>query len=148
MNGFFSQVRIGQYGKSFVIYKLRTMSSSNKNNSLTSWIRKSKLDELPQLFNVLIGDMSFVGPRPDLPGYYDVLQGKDRLILNLKPGITSEASLKYRAEEDLLAKQANPLKYNDKIIFPDKIKMNLDYFNNQSLFGDLKIIIKTFTSQK
>lgn len=90
--------------------------------------------------------MSFVGPRPDIPGYYDQLKGNDRKVLNLKPGLTSEAGLKYRNEEELLANQKDPLKYNDEVLFPDKVRMNLHYLENQSLFLDLQIIFKTFLS--
>ena len=144
MNGFFKQVRVGQHGKLFTIYKLRTMDATKHVNIFSFWIRKSKFDELPQLFNVLLGNMSFVGPRPDIVGYYDQLKGEDRLILKLKPGITSEASIKYRNEEFILKNQNSPLEYNDNVIFPDKVKMNLEYYYNRSFFGDLKIIIKTF----
>lgn len=143
-NGMFKQKRIGQFGKPFMIYKLRTIKTSKEITQFGSWMRKSKLDELPQLWNVLIGDMSFVGPRPDIPGYYDKLEGEERKILNLKPGITSTASIKYQKEESILAKEKHPLKYNDEVIFPDKVKINLDYYYNQSFLGDLKIIIKTF----
>ena len=87
--------------------------------------------------------MSFVGPRPDIPGYYDLLQGENRKILTLKPGLTSEASIKYKDEEELLAQQENPLAYNDRIIFPDKVKMNLEYYHQRSFWGDLGIIFKT-----
>jgi len=107
------------------------------------FLRKSKIDELPQLFNVLVGDMSFVGPRPDIPGYYDILTGEARKILELKPGLTSEASLKYYDEDSLLAQQEDPLLYNDTILFPDKVYMNLHYYYNRSFLGDLKIILKT-----
>ncbi len=87
--------------------------------------------------------MSIVGPRPDIEGYYDLLEGEDRKILALKPGITSEASIKYRNEDAILSRQKNPLEYNDKIIFPDKVKMNLAYFHQHTFLGDLKIIYKT-----
>lgn len=106
-------------------------------------MRKSKIDELPQLFNVLFGTMSLVGPRPDIPGYYDTLQGENRKILKLKPGITSEASIKYANEEVVLEQQPNPLQYNDEVIFPDKVKMNLEYYYKQSFWLDLKILFKT-----
>lgn len=115
-------------------------------NAISAWgkfLRKSKLDELPQLFNILKADMSFVGPRPDIPGYYDLLQGEERKILALKPGLTSEASIKYKNEDQLLAQQENPLHYNDSIIFPDKVKMNLEYYHQRSFWGDLGIIFKT-----
>lgn len=87
--------------------------------------------------------MSVVGPRPDIPGYYDLLEGENRKILELKPGLTSEASIKYANEEELLSKQENPLKYNDEVIFPDKVKINLDYYYNRSFWLDIKIIIQT-----
>ena len=142
--GLFIQKRIGQYGKPFMIYKLKTMQpNTEKITFFGSFFRKYKIDELPQFFNVLIGDMSVVGPRPDVEGYYDTLEGENRKVLNLKPGITSLASIKYSNEEQLLEEQENPLEYNDSIIFPDKVKMNLEYYNNQSLFLDLKIIFKT-----
>jgi lipopolysaccharide/colanic/teichoic acid biosynthesis glycosyltransferase len=98
---------------------------------------------LPQLWNVLKGDMSFVGPRPDVAGYYDVLQGEAKKILELKPGITSEASLKYKNEEMLLVQQDNPLHYNDTVIFPDKVRLNLAYYYNRSFLGDITIILVT-----
>jgi len=101
------------------------------------------LDELPELWNVLIGDMSFVGPRPDVPGYADKLKGENRKVLELRPGITCEASLKYANEETLLAKQKDPVKYNDEVIFPDKVKMNLTYYYNHNILKDIKIILKT-----
>lgn len=109
------------------------------------FLRRSKLDELPQLLNVLLGQMSFVGPRPDIPGYYDKLEGDDRKILELKPGLTSEASLKYYNEESILNNMANPLDYNDSVIFPDKVKMNLEYYYKQSFAEDLRIIFKTIS---
>lgn len=144
-NGIFTQKRVGQYGKLFTIFKFKTVHPITRKISKTGrLLRKSKLDELPQLFNVLIGDMSFVGPRPDLPGYYDELKGENRKVLDLRPGITSEASIKYRNEEYILSGKENPLQYNDEVIFPDKVKMNLHYFYNRSFFADLKIIIKTF----
>ena len=143
-NGFFIQERIGQFGKKFKIFKLKTFhSETHKISRLGMLLRKSKIDELPQLLNVLIGDMSIVGPRPDIPGYYDMLSGEERKILELKPGITSEASIKYSNEEQVLAEQANPLRFNDEIIFPDKVKMNLDYYYKRSFSGDLKIIFNT-----
>ena len=106
-------------------------------------MRKYKLDELPELFNVLIGQMSLVGPRPDVPGYADKLVGVDRDILKLRPGITGPASLKYLNEEEILAKKDNPKLYNDEVIYPDKVKINLDYYNNQSIWIDIKIIFAT-----
>lgn len=143
----FFQKRIGQFGKPFMIIKLKTIrSNSNKVTFTGKFFRKFKIDELPQFFNVLIGDMSIVGPRPDIEGYYDILQGEYCKVLNLKPGITSLASIKYKNEENLLASQENPLKYNDEVIFPDKVKMNLEYYYKQSLFLDIKIIVRTIKS--
>jgi lipopolysaccharide/colanic/teichoic acid biosynthesis glycosyltransferase len=143
-NGLFIQERIGQWGRIFKIYKLKTMHPATAKISSLGWfLRKSKIDELPQLWNVLKGDMSFVGPRPDIAGYYDLLQGEARKILELKPGITSEASIKYANEETLLEQQENPLEYNDIVIFPDKVRLNLDYYYNRSFFGDMVIIVKT-----
>ncbi|MDX9789388.1 MAG: sugar transferase [Candidatus Kapabacteria bacterium] len=146
-NGIFTQQRVGQYGKLFTIYKLKTIHpKTEKISPAGKFFRKSKIDELPQLFNVLIGDMSFVGFRPDIEGYYDKLEGENRKILELKPGITSEASIKYADEETLLASKENPLEYNDTVIFPEKIKMNLDYYYNRNLIKDIKIIIRTVVS--
>jgi lipopolysaccharide/colanic/teichoic acid biosynthesis glycosyltransferase len=143
-NGLFIQERIGQWGRVFKIYKLKTMHPATaKISSLGRFLRKSKIDELPQLWNVLKGDMSFVGPRPDVAGYYDLLQGEPSRILELKPGITSEASIKYANEETLLEQQENPLEYNDIVIFPDKVRLNLNYYYNRSFFGDMVIIVKT-----
>lgn len=118
-------------------YGLKTISRFG------NFIRKTKIDELPQLLNVLMGQMSIVDPLPDVPGYYDKLQGTDRKILELKPGLTSPATLKYVNEETLLAQQENPLHYNDTILFPDKVKLNLYYYHTRTFFGDLKIIWQT-----
>lgn len=143
-DGFFFQKRVGQYGKLFTIYKLKTMHPKTGNvSNIGFFIRKYKIDELPQFMNVLQGHMSIVGARPDIEGYYDKLQGDDRKILELKPGITSEASIKYFNEEDILEQQQDPLHYNDTVIFPDKVKMNLVYYYNRNLLVDIKIIIKT-----
>lgn len=143
-NGLFIQKRIGQFGYPFQIFKLKTVHpKTNEISSIGVFLRKSKMDELPQLLNIIIGDMSFVGPRPDVPGYYDVLQGEARQLLELKPGLTSTASLKYVNEDKLLAQQANPLRYNDMVIFPDKVKINLDYYYQNNLVIDIQIIIKT-----
>lgn len=150
----FTQQRIGRQGKIFLIYKFRTMHISNDSNSISIkgdsrvtpigvFLRKWKLDELPELFNILKGEMSFVGPRPDVPGYADKLVGENRKVLNLKPGITGPASLKYINEEDLLAVADDPKKYNDEIIFPDKVRINILYLNNWSLLLDLKLILDT-----
>ena len=147
-NGIFIQERIGQFGNPFKIYKLRTIqvspSSGNPRISkIGKFLRSYKLDELPQFLNVLKGEMSIVGPRPDLQGYYDLLQGENRKILELKPGLTSPAALKYSAEEQLLEKQDLPLLYNNNSIFPDKVQLNLDYYYHRSFCRDMVIIFKT-----
>lgn len=144
--GIFRQERIGRGGRIFIIYKFRTYNPKHFTKSkIGCWMRRTKLDELPQLFNVLKGDMSLVGPRPDIPGYYDTLTGENRLILQLKPGLTSEAGIKYRNEEELLNKQKNPLRYNDEILFPEKVKLNLDYYYQLSFKKDAQILLKTFS---
>ena len=152
---FFIQERVGKNGCLFKMIKFRTMFSSKASSNTVSVkgdpritklgviLRKYKLDELPELFNVLIGEMSLVGPRPDVPGYADKLVGVDRSILKLRPGITGPASLKYFNEEEILANQDNPKLYNDEVIYPDKVKINLDYYNNQSIWFDIKIIFAT-----
>jgi lipopolysaccharide/colanic/teichoic acid biosynthesis glycosyltransferase len=150
----FSQKRVGKDAGSFIMFKFRTMTVNHGGSTITvkgesritplgAFLRKYKLDELPELYNVLRGDMSFVGPRPDVPGYADKLQGEDRLILNLRPGLTSPASLKYANEEEILAQQDDPVKYNDEVIYPEKIRMNLDYYKNRNFLLDLKIILYT-----
>lgn len=151
---FFRQIRIGQYGRSFYILKFRTMKKDAGGSFITvagdsrltrigKFLKNYKLDELPQLWNVAKGEMSFVGPRPDVPGYADKLTGEDRKILEMKPGITGPATLKYRNEMELLALQSDPIEYNDKVIWPDKIQINLMYANNHTFKGDLKIILQT-----
>ncbi|WP_321317202.1 sugar transferase [Labilibaculum sp.] len=153
-SAFFKQKRVGRNGKLFTMIKFRSMSAGHSGSSVSVagearitplgvFLRKYKLDELPELWNVLVGDMSLVGPRPDVPGYADKLLGEDRKVLELRPGITGPASLKYSNEEEILAKVDNPQKYNDEVIFPDKVKINLDYYYNHSLMGDLKIILNT-----
>ena len=152
---FFLQERVGLNGKYFKIIKFRSMKV-NHNDSLTITLkndkritrigrklRKYKIDEIPELMNVLIGDMSFVGPRPDVPGYTDLLKGNDRNILKLRPGITSSASIKYSNEEQLLLEQEDPIAYNNDVIFPDKVKMNLNYYENNNIWIDIKIIFAT-----
>lgn len=144
--GIFKQKRVGRFGDVFVIYKFRTYHSKRHSKSnFGQWMRKTKLDELPQLFNILKGDMSLVGPRPDIPGYYDQLKNENRLILNLKPGLTSEAGIKYRNEDQILNQQKDPLQYNDKVLFPEKVKMNLEYYHQLSFKNDIYILLKTFS---
>jgi len=143
--GIFFQKRVGQYGKVFTIYKFKTISDhSGVPSQIGLSLRRYKLDELPQLFNILKGEMSFVGPRPDVEGYYDTLEGAQKKVLELKPGLTSEASIKYRNEEKILKQQKNPLQYNDEVLFPDKVKMNLHYLENMSFATDVRILFKTF----
>ncbi len=140
----FKQTRIGKNGVPFTIYKLRTIpEGATVPNAWGAFLRSSKLDELPQLLNVLKGEMTLVGPRPDVPGYADLLQGDDRIILTLKPGITGLASLKYRNEEQLLAQQPNPKQYNDEVIWPDKVRINKWYASNRTFLIDLQIIFYT-----
>lgn len=151
--------RVGKDGKLFTMYKFRSMSQHHDDSSVSvagesritplgAKLRKYKIDELPELWNVLIGNMSFVGPRPDVPGYADKLEGEDRDILKLRPGITGPASLKYRNEEELLAKQANPQEYNDFVIYPDKVRINLFYLKHYSFMMDIMIIIATVTGKR
>lgn len=144
-SGFFLQKRIGRFGIPFTIYKIRTFGLLTEKpvSRFGTFLRNSKLDELPQLWNIFLGNMTFVGPRPDVAGYYDLLEGEDRLVLKLKPGLTSLASIKYANEDKLLLNQVDALFYNDTVIFPDKVKMNLEYYYNHSLFGDINIICKT-----
>lgn len=140
----FSQSRIGKNGTPFTLYKLRTLHpTTNSISTFGKFLRKYKLDELPQLINILKGDMTFVGPRPDVPGYADELKGEDRIILSVRPGVTGLASLKYRNEEYLLAKETDPLFYNDTVIWPDKVRINKWYVENRSLWMDLKILFYT-----
>lgn len=143
-NGLFLQKRVGRYGQLFTIFKIRTMHpQTGKISRIGGFLRKTKIDELPQLFNIIRGDMSFVGPRPDVSGYYDLLQGEDRKLLELRPGLTSEASIKYAHEEQLLNASPNPKTYNDTVLFPDKVKMNLLYYHKRSFNGDLLILFRT-----
>jgi lipopolysaccharide/colanic/teichoic acid biosynthesis glycosyltransferase len=154
-NGFFIQKRIGRHGRVIRVCKIKTMYPGDSQRSPIASrniasisrsgrvFRKYKLDELPQLFNVLAGSMSLVGPRPDVPGYADRLQGEDRIILSLRPGITGPASIKYKDEESILAAVDNPEAYNDRIIWPDKVRINREYVNNYSLLHDIRYIFHT-----
>ena len=148
-NGWYSQKRVGYQGNLFCLYKIRTLKGINHKDinaikaaetPLGSWLRKTKLDEFPQLLNVLKGDMSFVGPRPDIPGYADVLKGEDRKLLAIRPGITGPATLLYKNEDQLLIQQPHPLHYNDTVIWPDKVAINLEYIKNWSFKKDLKYL--------
>lgn len=172
----FKQQRVGRHGKLFTMYKFRSMTVSHSGSSVSvagesritplgAVLRKYKLDELPELWNVLKGDMSFVGPRPDVPGYADVLTGEDREVLQLRPGITGPASLKYRDEEELLANVAKALAnnetikmadgrsvtsiqdFNDMLIFPDKVRINRYYLHHYSFWMDIKMIFATIMGE-
>jgi len=156
-NGFFVQQRVGKDAKLFSVIKIKTMkkvagvettvTSSNDVRITKSgnFFRKTKIDELPQLINVLLGTMSFVGPRPDVEGFADKLKGEDRVILSILPAITGPASLKYRDEEEILAKQADPEEYNRDVIWVDKVHINKKYIKEWSLKKDIEYIIKTVT---
>lgn len=155
----FTQKRVGKDGKLFTMYKFRSMSVHHSGSSVSvagesritplgAKLRRYKMDELPELWNVLVGDMSFVGPRPDVPGYADKLEGNNRRVLQLRPGITGPASLKYRDEEMLLALQANPQEYNDHVIYPDKVRINLYYLDHYSFLADIKMIVATVLGKR
>lgn len=150
----FVQPRVGKNGKLFNCHKFRSMTIGHNGSSVSvagearitplgAKLRKYKLDELPELWDVFIGNMSFVGPRPDVPGYADTLQGEDRIILTLRPGITGPATLKYRNEEELLATVQNPQQYNDIVIYPDKVRINRYYAEHYSFINDIKMIFCT-----
>jgi len=151
----FKQKRVGRGGKVFTIYKFRTMrNATGLGSTITAagdvritrvgrFLRKSKLDELPQMFNILLGDMSFVGPRPDVPGYLDRLSGEAALLWELRPGITGPATLLFRKEEEMLAAINDCTRFNDEIIFPEKVRINLEYLNCLSFFLDLGYILAT-----
>lgn len=154
----FRQQRVGRHGQLFTIYKFRSMTTGHQGSSVSvagearitplgAILRRYKIDELPELWNVLKGDMSLVGPRPDVPGYADKLTGDDREILLLRPGITGPASLKYRNEEELLATVDNPQEYNDTVIYPDKIRLNRYYLHHYSFWKDIQMIICTVTGK-
>jgi lipopolysaccharide/colanic/teichoic acid biosynthesis glycosyltransferase len=155
----FSQKRVGKNGEFFTMVKFCTMSVDHGGNSISvkgesritalgRVLRKYKLDELPGLWNILAGDMSFVGPRPDVPGYADKLTGPDRRLLDIRPGLTGPATLKYADEEEILAKQNDPVRFNDEVIFPDKVRINLNYIDNWSFRLDIKIILRTLVGKK
>ena len=155
---FYRQVRVGMHGKLFRIFKFRSMRlGSDKTSQITIGerdsritrsgiiIRKYKLDELPQLINVFIGDMSFVGPRPEVPKYVDLYTEAQRHVLDVRPGITDMASIKYINENELLGKANNPEDYYIHTIMPDKLSINLEYVKNNSFMDDVTIIFKTLS---
>jgi len=154
--GIFSQNRVGKNAKLFRLYKIKSMRVNDSTNHITTandlrvtkfgkFLRKSKMDELPQLFNVLIGNMSFVGPRPDVEGYADKLVGDDRIILSVKPGITGPATIKFNNEEELLTQQENPIKYNDEVIWPQKVVLNKIYVKEWSRLNDITYLFLTIS---
>ena len=151
----FIQIRVGRYGRLFSCIKFRTMvTGAQAQGSITTatdsrvtplgrFLRRWKLDELPQLWNVLTGRMSFVGPRPDVPGYADLLQGEAQRILELLPGITGPATLLFREEERLLASARDPRKFNDKVIYPEKLRLNREYLETGSFWRDIGYVLAT-----
>lgn len=155
----FSQQRVGRGGRLFTMRKFRSMTTGHGGSSVSvagearitplgAVLRRWKLDELPELWNVLTGDMSFVGPRPDVPGYADRLVGADREVLLLRPGITGPASLKYRDEEELLARQADPQRYSDTVLWPDKVRLNRYYLHHYSFVRDVQMIVCTMLGRR
>ena len=155
-NGFFTQTRVGKNGKEFKIIKIKSMSSKiNYETTVTTTydpritklgkiFRKTKIDELPQLINVFKGDMSFVGPRPDVKELVNTIPPEIKeVFLSVRPGITGPATIKYRNEEEILASVENPQQYNDDVIFPDKVDINLVYIRNYNFFKDIGFILKT-----
>lgn len=157
-NGLFRQVRVGRDGVPFEVMKLRSMRSvQGVDTTVTTrhdaritrsgaWLRRFKIDELPQLVNVLRGEMSLVGPRPDVPGFADRLEGEDRVILTVRPGITGPAAIAYRHEEAILAQVADPERYNREVIWPDKVRINREYVEQYRLRSDLTWLIRTVRS--
>lgn len=165
---FFCQKRVGRNGKLFICHKFRTMTVKHNGSTVSvagdsritplgAKLRHYKIDELPGLWDVLVGNMSFVGPRPDVPGYADKLQGEERVILKLRPGITGPATLKYRLEDEMISKyvaerqrdgdartvQEIAEEYNDKVIYPDKVRINKYYYEHYSFVKDIQMILCT-----
>lgn len=170
---FFVQKRVGRGGRLFSCHKFRTMTVKHNGSTVSvagdsritpfgATLRHYKLDELPGLWDVLIGNMSFVGPRPDVPGYADKLQGADRDVLKLRPGITGPATLKYRLEDEMISeyvakKQAEgdtrpmqeiAIEYNDNVIYPDKVRLNCYYYRHYSFWKDIEMIFATILGFK
>lgn len=170
---FFVQKRVGKGGKLFKCHKFRSMAVKHNGSSVSvagdsritpfgAKLRHYKLDELPELWDVLIGNMSFVGPRPDVPGYADKLVGDDRDVLKLRPGITGPATLKYRLEDEMISEyvtrkqsagDARPMQeiaieYNDTVIYPDKVRLNCYYFHHYSFIKDIEMVICTVLGKK
>lgn len=170
---FFCQQRVGRDGKLFTCHKFRTMLVRHSGSSVSvagdsritplgAKLRHYKIDELPELWDVLIGNMSFVGPRPDVPGYADQLKGEDRVVLKLRPGITGPATLKYRLEDEMISAyvaqrqaagdtrdaQAIAVEYNDTVIYPDKVRLNKYYYHHYSFLKDIEMIFATVLGRK
>ena len=170
---FFVQKRVGKSGKLFNCHKFRTMTVKHSGSTVSvagdsritplgATLRHYKLDELPGLWDVLIGNMSFVGPRPDVPGYADKLTGADRDVLKLRPGITGPATLKYRLEDEMIAEyvaqkhssgdkreaQEIAVEYNDTVIYPDKVRLNCYYYHHYSFIKDIQMIVCTVLGKK
>ena len=151
----YTQQRIGSLGRGFRIYKFRTMvqqpdvettvttADDERITSVGRFLRRTKLDELPQLWNVVRGDMSLVGPRPDVEGFADLLRGDDRLILRIRPGLTGPASIVFRYEEELLAAQNDPEEYNRSVLFPLKVRLNRAYAQHSTLVDDVRYVLWT-----
>jgi lipopolysaccharide/colanic/teichoic acid biosynthesis glycosyltransferase len=158
-SGLFVQTRIGRDGRRFGVIKIRTMrdipgiettvtrAGDPRITALGRWLRRTKIDELPQLINVLLGQMSLVGPRPDVPGFADQLQGKDRIILSVRPGITGPATLRFRDEEDLLAQQVDPERYNRTVLYPEKVRLNRNYIEHYRFWLDIKYLYLTIAGK-
>lgn len=155
-NILFLQKRVGRYGKEFNIYKFRTMvtdaekigkqitvGNDSRITKVGTFLRKTKIDELPQLFNVLKGDMSLVGPRPEVPKYVALYNEEQKNVLNVRPGITDMASLRYRDENEILGKVENPEEYYINVIMKDKLSLNLEYIQKSNVFFDIYLIVKT-----
>ena len=153
---FYRQTRVGRYGRDFRIFKFRSMRvGSDKGRQITVgekdpritrfgyFIRRYKIDELPQLINVFLGDMSVVGPRPEVRKYVDLYSEEQRKVFQVRPGITDLASIKYRNENELLSQVDDPDTYYIDVIMPDKLTINLEYIRHQSFMGDIKIIFNT-----
>lgn len=170
---FFCQKRVGKDGNLFTCHKFRSMTVKHNGSSVSvsgdsritpfgAKLRHYKIDELPELWDVLIGNMSFVGPRPDVPGYADKLEGEDRDVLKLRPGITGPATLKYRLEDEMISEyvakrqaegdtrdsQVIAVEYNDTVIYPDKIRLNCYYYRNYSFWKDIEMIFATVLGKK
>jgi lipopolysaccharide/colanic/teichoic acid biosynthesis glycosyltransferase len=150
----FKHERIGRFGVPFTMYKFRTMVNNHHSGSISvlgeeritklgAWLRKYKIDELPELWNILKGDMSFVGPRPDVKEFCDRLEGEEKIVLELRPGLTGSASLKYKNEEQLLSRVEDPVAFTNEVIWPEKVKINIDYYYQRTFLKDMRIILKT-----